>query len=69
MMDSETLRAHLFEEIEIVQDVISRKVGKPLKYFDFWSLRIGDYRAKILDVVIHLPIELAIEIFRERRRI
>jgi len=21
------------------------KIGKPLKYSDFWSLRIGDYRA------------------------
>jgi mRNA interferase RelE/StbE len=21
------------------------KIGKPLKYSDFWSLRVGDYRA------------------------
>jgi len=40
----ETTRLRIIEKLKELKDNPER-IGKPLKYSDFWSLRIGDYRA------------------------
>jgi len=40
----EPTRSRIKEKLRELRDRPER-VGKPLKYSDFWSLRVGDYRA------------------------
>ena len=40
----EPIRSRIKEKLRKLRDHPER-VGKPLKYSDFWSLRVGDYRA------------------------
>jgi len=40
----EPMRSRIKEKLRELRDSPER-VGKPLKYSDFWSLRVGDYRA------------------------
>mgnify|MGYP001049644450 FL=1 len=38
------IRSRIIEKLRELGDR-SERIGKPLKYSDFWSLRVGDYRA------------------------
>ena len=38
------LRARIKKKLKLLEDN-AEFIGKPLKYSNFWSLRIGDYRA------------------------
>jgi len=40
----EPIRSRMREKLRELRNRPER-VGKPLKYSDFWSLRVGDYRA------------------------
>jgi len=40
----EPIRSRMKEKLRELRNRPER-VGKPLKYSDFWSLRVGDYRA------------------------
>ncbi|MDH5754889.1 MAG: type II toxin-antitoxin system RelE/ParE family toxin [Candidatus Bathyarchaeota archaeon] len=40
----ESIRLRIIEKLRELRNRPER-VGKPLKYSDFWSLRVGDYRA------------------------
>lgn len=40
----ESMRSRIKEKLRELRDH-PEKVGKRLKYSDFWSLRVGDYRA------------------------
>lgn len=40
----ESIRVRIVEMLRELEDN-PEKVGKRLKYSDFWSLRVGDYRA------------------------
>ena len=40
----ETMKSRIKEKLRELKEK-PEKVGKPLKYSDFWSLRVGDYRA------------------------
>jgi mRNA interferase RelE/StbE len=40
----EPIRSRMREKLRKLRNRPER-VGKPLKYSDFWSLRVGDYRA------------------------
>ncbi len=39
----ETTKLRIKEKLRTLKEN-PEKIGKPLKYSDFWSLRIGDYR-------------------------
>jgi len=39
-----SIRLRIIEKLRELGDRPER-IGKPLKYSDFWSLRVGDYRA------------------------
>lgn len=39
-----SIRVRITEKLRELRDD-PEKVGKPLKYSDFWSLKVGDYRA------------------------
>ena len=39
-----SLKSRIVEKLRELEDS-PEKVGKSLKYSDFWSLRVGDYRA------------------------
>ena len=39
-----SIRSRIIEKLRELRNRLER-VGKPLKYSDFWSLRIGDYSA------------------------
>jgi len=39
-----SIRSRITEKLKELGDRPER-IGKPLKYSDFWSLRVGDYRA------------------------
>jgi len=40
----ESIKSRIIEKLRELRDR-PEKIGKPLKFSDFWSLRIGDYRA------------------------
>jgi len=40
----EPIRLRIIEKLRELRNRPER-IGKPLKYSDFWSLRVGDYRA------------------------
>ena len=40
----EQIRSRIIEKLRELEDQPER-IGKRLKYSDFWSLRVGDYRA------------------------
>lgn len=40
----EPIKSRIKEKLRELKEK-PEKVGKPLKYSDFWSLRVGDYRA------------------------
>lgn len=40
----EKSKSRIIEKLRELEDS-SEKIGKPLRYSDFWSLRVGDYRA------------------------
>jgi len=40
----ESIKPRIREKLRELRDRPER-IGKPLKYSDFWSLRVGDYRA------------------------
>jgi len=39
-----SIKSRMIEKLRELEDS-PEKVGRPLKYSDFWSLRVGDYRA------------------------
>ena len=43
-LDIQAVVEQIIEKLKELKDSPER-IGKPLKYSDFWSLRIGDYRA------------------------
>lgn len=39
-----SMKLRIIEKLRQLEDCPER-IGKPLKYSDFWGLRVGDYRA------------------------